>query len=202
VIAEPGRGSPGLFGEEGRGLEPHPGGVIEVICGPMFSGKTEELIRRLRRALIARRRVVILKPGLDPSLGRRIAAAVQANCLLYGQDPNLVLAIIAIESSFNPNAVSPVGAVGLMQVMPFWKKTLGLKEELSDPEVSIRAGVQVLAHYGQMYRDEALTLAAYNRGPGPVDFALASGNSLAKGYAEKVLSTWQRLKDIDVAGRP
>ncbi len=63
--AEPGRGSPGLFGEEGGGLEPHPGGVIEVICGPMFSGKTEELIRRLRRALIARRRVVVLKPALD-----------------------------------------------------------------------------------------------------------------------------------------
>lgn len=147
-------------------------------------------------------KMLILKPGLDPALGRRIAAAIQANCLLYGQDPNLVLAIIAIESSFNPNAVSPVGAVGLMQVMPFWKKTLGLKEELRDPEGSIRAGVQVLAHYGQMYRDEALTLTAYNRGPGAVDFALANGTSPANGYAEKVLSTWQRLKDIDVAGRP
>ncbi len=65
MTTEPGRGSPGLFGEEGGGLEPCPGGVIEVICGPMFSGKTEELIRRLRRALIARRRVVILKPALD-----------------------------------------------------------------------------------------------------------------------------------------
>lgn len=40
-------------------------GSIEVICGPMFSGKTEELIRRLRRAQIARQRVVVLKPALD-----------------------------------------------------------------------------------------------------------------------------------------
>ncbi len=47
-----------------RGDLPHKGS-LEVICGPMFSGKTEELIRRLRRAQIARQRVVILKPGID-----------------------------------------------------------------------------------------------------------------------------------------
>lgn len=40
-------------------------GVIEVICGPMFSGKTEELIRRLRRAKIARKRVIVFKPQID-----------------------------------------------------------------------------------------------------------------------------------------
>src|SRR5947209_18088329 len=42
-----------------------PLGWIEVICGPMFSGKSEELIRRLRRAEIARQRVQIFKPGID-----------------------------------------------------------------------------------------------------------------------------------------
>lgn len=40
-------------------------GVIEIICGPMFSGKTEELIRRLQRAVIARRRVQVFKPRVD-----------------------------------------------------------------------------------------------------------------------------------------
>lgn len=44
---------------------PHDGGWIEVICGSMFSGKTEELIRRLRRAQIAKQSVAIFKPGLD-----------------------------------------------------------------------------------------------------------------------------------------
>jgi thymidine kinase len=43
----------------------HNTGWIEVICGPMFSGKSEELIRRLRRALIARKRVQVFKPVLD-----------------------------------------------------------------------------------------------------------------------------------------
>jgi thymidine kinase len=46
------------------GLDPQTG-WIEVICGPMFSGKSEELIRRLRRARIARRRVAVFKPVLD-----------------------------------------------------------------------------------------------------------------------------------------
>ncbi|NBC18162.1 MAG: thymidine kinase, partial [Bacteroidetes bacterium] len=52
-------------------MEPHiyrqsaPVGWIEVICGSMFSGKTEELIRRLRRARIARQQVEIFKPALD-----------------------------------------------------------------------------------------------------------------------------------------
>jgi thymidine kinase len=40
-------------------------GWIEVVCGPMFSGKSEELIRRLRRARIARKRVQVFKPAID-----------------------------------------------------------------------------------------------------------------------------------------
>jgi len=48
------------------GIEGHPRtGWIEVICGPMFSGKTEELIRRLKRAQIAKQKVAIFKPKLD-----------------------------------------------------------------------------------------------------------------------------------------
>jgi thymidine kinase len=46
-------------------MHPTHSGQIEVICGPMFSGKTEEIIRRLRRAQIARQRVVVFKPKID-----------------------------------------------------------------------------------------------------------------------------------------
>src|SRR5690242_17189079 len=45
-------------------------GWIEVICGPMFSGKSEELIRRLRRAMIARKRVEVFKPTIDDRYSR------------------------------------------------------------------------------------------------------------------------------------
>mgnify|MGYP000129643123 CR=1 FL=1 len=46
-------------------LTPHNSGWIEVICGSMFSGKTEELIRRLKRAVIAKKRILVFKPKID-----------------------------------------------------------------------------------------------------------------------------------------
>ena len=52
-----------IFSEEN--YETHRRGSIEVICGSMFSGKTEELIRRLKRAKIARQQVEIFKPAID-----------------------------------------------------------------------------------------------------------------------------------------
>lgn len=147
-------------------------------------------------------KMLILKPSLDQTLARRIARAIQIECMLFGQDPNLVLSIMATESDFNPNVISNMGAVGLMQVMPHWKKVLNLQQELTDPEVSIRAGIQILGFYQQMYRDVDLALTAYNRGPGPVDGALVRGTSSANGYAAKVSSVWAKLKALDVASRP
>lgn len=55
----------GFISQDHNRPEGHPLGWIEVICGPMFSGKTEELIRRLRRAKIAKRKVEIFKPVVD-----------------------------------------------------------------------------------------------------------------------------------------
>lgn len=147
-------------------------------------------------------KMLILKPSLEQNLARRIAKAVQTECMLFGQDPNLVLAIMANESDFNPKVVSNMGAVGLMQVMPHWKKVLNLEQGLTEPEVSIRAGIQILSFYQQMYRDVNLALTAYNRGPGPVDGALVRGASSANGYSAKVLATWHKLKTLDVASRP
>jgi soluble lytic murein transglycosylase-like protein len=147
-------------------------------------------------------KTLILKPGVNHALARRIAAAVQRECMLSGQDPNLVLSVISVESDFNPRAVSPVGAMGLMQVMPLWKKVLEV-EDLSHPETSIHAGVQILVHYQQLYdNDLDLTLTAYNRGPSQVNEAIASGVSPANGYSAKVLALAQRLNAIDVSVQP
>jgi hypothetical protein len=147
-------------------------------------------------------KMLILKPELDQSLARRIARTVQSECLLFGQDPNLVLAVMAVESDFNPKATSAQGAVGLMQVMPHWKKVLGLQSELTEPEVSIHSGIQILGFYQQMYRDLDIALTAYNRGPGQVDGALMRGASPGNGYGARVLATWERLKSLDNFSRP
>jgi soluble lytic murein transglycosylase-like protein len=147
-------------------------------------------------------KALILKPSLNHALARRIAIAVQRECMLTGQDPNLVLSVMFVESEFNPKAVSSVGAVGLMQVMPLWKKVLEV-EDLSHPETSIHAGVQILQHYQQLYENDLeLTLTAYNRGPTQVNDALASGVDPANGYSAKVLALAQRLNAIDVSKKP
>jgi hypothetical protein len=176
------------LGEQSRALEQ---GLVDVRTAVSSHSREEALFLKM----------LILKPGLDHALARRIAASVQAECTVFQQDPNLVLAIMAIESDFNPRAVSNQGAVGLMQVMPHWRKVLALPD-LTEPEVSIRAGIQILGYYQQMYRDLDVAVTAYNRGPGPVDAALVHNADPSNGYAARVLSTWERLRAIDGAARP
>jgi hypothetical protein len=143
-------------------------------------------------------KALILKPDIDPELARTVAKSVHRYAELYGKDANLILAMIAVESRFDPNAVSPKGAVGLMQVMPQWKKVLGITGDLSDPEVSIKYGLQILGFYDEMYRDLEMALTAYNRGPGPVDMALMHGQDPKNKYAPRVLEMYEKLKRLSV----
>lgn len=65
----------------------------------------------------------------------------------YGLTPEVIVAIIKVESSGRVSAVSPKGAQGLMQVMPFWKKELGIEGTLFDIDNNIKAGTHILAEY-------------------------------------------------------
>ncbi len=84
-----------------------------------------------------------------------------------GLDPRLVYALIEQESRFNPTAVSPKGAQGLMQIMPDTQKLLGLTEPF-DPERNIAAGTKYLKAMMDKFQTEVQALAAYNAGPGAV----------------------------------
>jgi soluble lytic murein transglycosylase-like protein len=96
-----------------------------------------------------------------------ITAAVEDVRAIYPVPPALIRAVIRQESAWNPNAVSKVGAIGLMQVMPFNAKNLGLsKQDLFEPRLNILAGVRLLAVLLSHYEGDVIaTLIAYNSGP-------------------------------------
>ncbi len=87
-------------------------------------------------------------------------------------DPALVLAVIEVESSFDPYAVSRSGAQGLMQVMPFWKRELGRSEDnLTRVDINVRYGTAILAYYLQGSNGDLVrALARYNGSDGRLEY--------------------------------
>jgi len=92
-----------------------------------------------------------------------IARWVYFYSVRFDLSPELMLGLIAVESRFDHFAISNVGARGLMQVMPFWKKELGQESDnLFEVETNIRYGSAILRHYVDRYKTLDRALAAYN----------------------------------------
>lgn len=88
----------------------------------------------------------LINPVLSPRERMRIGAAIERYSTLYELDPDLVLAVMLVESNARPWAHSPKGAVGLMQVMPHMMQPLGLAGNLATIESNIEAGCFILSH--------------------------------------------------------
>lgn len=98
-----------------------------------------------------------------------ILEVVRAAASRYALPEALLLAVIHVESGFNPRARSPKGAIGLMQIMPPTGARYGVGRDLHDPVKNIGVGANYLRDLLQMFRgNTSLALAAYNAGEGNV----------------------------------
>lgn len=118
----------------------------------------------------------------DQWMRERLLTAVQYEATRAGLDPQLVLGLIQVESGFNKYAISPVGARGLMQVMPFWVRSIGAPgHNLFELTTNLRYGCTILRHYidmegGNLFR----ALGRYNGSLGQAT------------YPNLVVGAWKR----------
>jgi soluble lytic murein transglycosylase-like protein len=106
----------------------------------------------------------------------------------YQLSPSLLKAIIKVESNFNPKAVSPKGARGLMQIMPYNFSSLNIRDPF-DPRQNIMGGAKYLRQMFDYFESDLVkAIAAYNAGPGNVEKANGIPNIReTRLYVEKVI---------------
>ena len=147
----------------------------------------------------------VAQSGLPARQQKRLAVAIVREAKRNGVDPMLVVAIIRCESSFNNYAVSGVGAMGLMQVMPDtgsfladragWK--LGRPTNLFDSELNVELGTAYVAELIARFGSVEKALVAYNAGPSLAKRILAKPDVRKRflaGYPKKVVAEFRKLK--------
>lgn len=115
-----------------------------------------------------------------------IEEIIQKAAKTFGVNSGLIKAVIHAESSFNPDAVSPQGAMGLMQLMPDTARELGVKDPLN-PTENVMGGTRYLKQLLDRYEGSVpLALAAYNWGMGNLDSRKSQMPTETKNYVAKI----------------
>jgi soluble lytic murein transglycosylase-like protein len=147
------------FDEQTVALFLRGGGEVTVPISLIQGMVADEILEEVQQA------VADAPASADPN---DLRALVVKTAQRHGLDPDLVLALVSVESAFRKDAVSPKGAQGLMQLMPATARELGVKNAF-DPSENLDAGTRYLeALLKQFKGDVKLALAAYNAGPGAV----------------------------------
>ncbi len=148
--------------------------------------------------LLYARALEAFNPSLNGSAAATLAEATIAQADAQGLDARLLVALIAVESSWRPDAVSRAGALGLGQLMPGTAAGLGV--DPADPQANIRGAAVhlrgLLARYASRQGAERYTdaLAAYNAGAGAVDrYGGLPPYPETHAYVARVMALWRRL---------
>jgi soluble lytic murein transglycosylase-like protein/rubrerythrin len=179
--------------------------VSAHVAGERVQRQDRSVLARKIRAEVARR-----MPGYDSGTHDQIATTIVAEARSAKLDPLLVLALIHVESSFDPDALSRAGAVGLMQLLePTMEEELrkaGIApSDPSDPTANVKAGVRYLRRLLRTFGGEVnVALMAYNAGPGRIQDYLESGEIPVRfhEYPERVNKELARLRvalDVQLA---
>jgi soluble lytic murein transglycosylase-like protein len=143
-------------------------------------------------------KLMILNDKVDHDLAKEISENIFIYSKLYDKEPDLILALIKIESNFNSKAISNVGAVGLTQIMPFWKEIFRTNEDFFEVETSVKYCMQILSLYEKQYGSIEMALTAYNRGHYQIENALAAGRSPNNGYSSRIMEVYNRLQSMNI----
>jgi soluble lytic murein transglycosylase-like protein len=166
------------------------GGVTEIPATLVTGFEPEEVVKQ--------EPVAVVNQGLIPAPLKASAASadpkamVRDAALRSGLPPEFVQSVALVESGFRTNAVSPKGALGVMQLMPGTAKTLGA--DPLDTAQNIDAGTRLLRELLVKYDGDVVkALAAYNAGEGAVDrYQGMPPYSETRSYVNKVINAYQK----------
>lgn len=149
------------------------------------------------------------RPDITESEAWELSEVILDESSSYGLDPMLVLAVIDVESKFQYGAVSPAGARGIMQILPYVAQSLVQKigvhqlaharsfrpEFLDDPVINIKLGVYYLHDLKKSFRNLTHTLTAYNMGPTETKNRLENDIEIPDEYSTLVLAAYREYKN-------
>jgi hypothetical protein len=141
--------------------------------------------------------------GLSQREIHAVARTIVDECAAQDLEVGIVMAVIQVESAGYHRAVSPVGARGLMQLMPGTGEEMARKRGLAwhgpgtlfDPVINVKLGIAYLRQLSDRYDHVPTALAAYNWGPGRIDRRIRRGVKMPKLYVEQVMRAYGSADD-------